>query len=338
MRWRGRTGGLTLGSTLILVAGLASATVAGIEVRHELASAENAIAGLYEIQVSVAQIANRSRDVLAGGPEVFNELATHRDAVEQVIRDLDDSHAGEGFRTSGNSGGRSALVRRIVDRWGPLKKNVDLIRSRKELVLGVTASAADMDAALLPLNAKLDELVTLLRQKGAPGDQIYLASRQSLLTARMQRRVAAILKGGDAAVVASDGLGRDAGFFGRVLAGFRDGAPELNLRALTDPEARAVLADLVQMNQKMSVEVETIIGASTDLFEVNEAVDTIALDSQTLLQGARDATDALSRRPWTERSPSLWWLLASMAAVFVTLLVVQGRPAGNPGGSRGGVL
>ena len=62
-----------------------------------------------------------------------------------------------------------------------------------------------------------------------------------------------------------------------------NGNAELNIRPLTDTNARGILDEVYKMYTDVGQNVDSIQGASTDLFEVTEAATSISIDSQDLL-------------------------------------------------------
>jgi len=277
-----------------------------------------ALVRVNDVQVQSQQIATFAREAAGGNLDAFSELKATRDSIEKNVTQLLKGVSGE-MPAYENEGAVSGPLKKLASTWEPIKRNADTILGRQQLVLDMTDTAADFNSKIPLLTARMEEIVRVLTERDAPSTQIYMATRQMLLADRMLRRVSEILKGGDLAVTAADSFGRDAQIYGRVLDGLMNGSADLNIRALTDPQAKAILAEVFSIFSEVGQNVDKIQGASTDLFEVTEAADAIVLDSQSLLNESKNAAGAFVQLPSkrTARFPGLpWTILAGVLAIL----------------------
>jgi len=155
--------------------------------------------------------------------------------------------------------------------------------------------------------------------------QIYVASRQLALADRMLRRVNDILAGGQGAITAADAFSRDAALFNRVLEGLINGDEELGLQAVRNSTVMEALADVVPIFEEVRYDVDTILTASTDLFEVRDAADEIFLDAEDLTEQARDLADEYANLGEGVIWPSLLaGLIIAAAALLILFLIGAG--------------
>jgi twitching motility protein PilJ len=269
-----------------------------------------------DVQVLSQQIATYAREAAGGNIDSFEELKATRDAIDRNVTELNRG-ASDGMPEYAGQLGQP--LRDLTTAWEPIKKYADTILGRQQLVLDMTETAADFNSKIPLLTARMEEIVRVLTERDAPASQIYMATRQMLLADRMLRRVSEILKGGDLAVTAADSFGRDAQIYGRVLDGLMNGSTELNIRALTDPQARGILNEVFGIFSEVGQNVDKIQGASTDLFEVTEAADSIVLDSQGLLERSKNASVALIQLPSKRLFPSPLWTLVSGVLALIAL-------------------
>jgi twitching motility protein PilJ len=110
-----------------------------------------------------------------------------------------------------------------------------------------------------------------MSDSGAPASQINLANRQIVLADRMSRRVTEILAGGERAVTAADALSRDCAVFGQVLQGLKDGNDEIGVPASPSTPALDAVNAVDKLYADSLKEMDSILQASTDLFEVQQA-------------------------------------------------------------------
>jgi twitching motility protein PilJ len=251
-----------------------------------------------DVQVLSQQIATYARESAGGRADAFNELKATRDTIENNINSLKNGNASLGipaYATTETVVGEQ--VKKLSDQWNPIRTAADTILGRQDLVLDMTQTAEDFNGRIPQLTQRMEEIVRALTERDAPAGQIYMATRQMLLADRMLRRVSDILRGGDLAVTAADQFGRDAQMYGRVLDGLLNGNPDMNIRALTDPQARDVLNEVVAIFGEVGANVDKIQGASTELFEVTEAANSVVLDSQSLLDQGKNAAAAFAKLP-----------------------------------------
>lgn len=129
-----------------------------------------------------------------------------------------------------------------------------------------------------------DEVVDVLIKKNGTKRQIYLASRQMMLSQRIKNNLDQVLAGGETAAAAADRFGRDASLFGRVLEGMLKGSKSLRIAKVTDKETVSKLREVAMLISAVSANVAGILELSPELFEVKDAANEIEKGSNALLQ------------------------------------------------------
>jgi twitching motility protein PilJ len=298
---------------LALLALLANVVWGGIQATRE----GRALEKLASIQVASQQITTFAREASSGQEEAFASLEATRNQIEREVTQLLDGSPAEGMPGFRATGAVGPQLRELSQSWNGIRSAADTILGRKDLVLQMTETAAGFQGRMPRLTQLMDEIVRVLTERNAPAGQVYIATRQILLADRMLRRLSDILRGGDLAVTAADQFSRDAQTYGRVLEGLRDGNPELNIRQLVDPDARRLLDEVASVFDDVGADVDTIQGASTELFEVTEAANSIVLDSQSLLEQANVVAAAFRNLPQGRMFGSNLLNVALGAAVVV---------------------
>ncbi len=261
----------------------------------------NAIARATELQVQSQQISKFATEAALGNIDAFEELRATRDNIEVNVNALLKGSAANAkvnpipsYLNQAGGAEVAIVLKKLATDWDPVSKAAETIQSRSDLVLDITDTASEFQANIPRLTAKMEEIVSYLTERGAPAKQIYLATRQTLLADRMLRRVSEILKGGDLATSAADQFSRDAKAYGDVLNGLIRGSSELGLSALTDSQARAILADVQELYGQIGQNVDKIQEASTELFEVTEASGSISEFSAGLLEDSKNLSTRLN--------------------------------------------
>ena len=128
-----------------------------------------------------------------------------------------------------------------------------------------------------------EEVVDLLVERNAEPHKVYMASRQLMLTQRIENNMNRVLDGGEGAAAAADRFGRDAARFGSVLEGMLNGSKTLRLTKIKDEVVRVKLREVAMLFSSVSDHVEAILELSPDLFDVKGAADKIETLSASLL-------------------------------------------------------
>ena len=277
-----------------------------------------------KIQVLSQQLSKVANDAAGGNIDAFKSLEATRNSVDDLLNKLK-----KGDPTTGMQGyGGSAVAREIGDldkAWAPLNTNATKILDSKEQVLNTAAVAADFNGKMPVLNSRMDEVVKILTEKNGSASQVMISGREMLLADRMQRRVQLILQGGEESQSAADGLQRDAQFYGAVLAGLISGNPDLNIKAMDNPNAKTILTDINQQWTELNGDaVKKLLDSASALQDVKQAADQTSLDSSTVLLKAEPVSKGISemasRRAVAGIFPSV--ILGTIGAAAAIVLVV----------------
>jgi twitching motility protein PilJ len=273
-----------------------------------------------DIQVRAQQLAKAAGESAVGNFDAFDELRETRNIIDGAINTLRRGDASTGLPPSPTKVNDSLAT--LEQLWSRINEFANQILDRTDLVIELADSAAAFSTNIPQLQAQSDEVVRRMIETGSPTIQIYVASRQLVLADRMLRRVGDIMAGGTGAITAADAFSRDANLFDRVLQGLINGDEGLNLAPARNPQVLEVLADVMPLFEEIRIDVETILTASTDLFEVREAADEIFLDAEDLTDQARALADEYATLGEDEVWPSLLAGLALFGAALMILFFI----------------
>ena len=272
-----------------------------------------------EIQVLSQQIAKFAAESSAGNQDAFGELAATRKKIETIVVSLQ----------VGDSDGLPKSPLLAMDQlsnldtsWKEIKASADVIISGQSKILELSDTADEFSANIPILQSRMDEVAQILARKGAPSSQIYVASQQLVLADRLLRRVGEIRKGGDEAVSAADGFGRDASTFGRTLSALLNGDKAMGIKEITDGEALEILGSVFKTFDKIGKNVNSILEGSQEIFQIKEAADDIFIDSESLLENAKILGSAYREIGDSRKFPSVLIGLGLSAVAFVLILLM----------------
>jgi len=246
-----------------------------------------------DIQVRAQQLAKAAGESAVGNFDAFDELRETRNGIDGVIDQLRNGNSETGLPPSPPAVEDELAT--LEDTWSEINEFSSQILDRTDLVIELADSSIAFSDNIPQLQALSDEVVRRMIETGSPSIQIYVASRQLVLADRMLRRVGDILDGGPGAITAADAFRADAALFDRVLQGLTNGDEQLNLAAARNTRVLEGLGNVMPIFEEIRLDVDTILTASTDLFEVREAADEIFLDAENLTSQARSLAEGYRR-------------------------------------------
>jgi len=270
-----------------------------------------------EQRILSQSIAKYALQAAIGKEDAAKKLQQYRNEfqsnVETMTNGNDELPAVEGYP--------EPQLQKVTTNWLAFRENIDIILAGNESISSVRDNAYAINEQMPRLLADSDQIVSILVESGAPPAQIYKASVQLMLNQRIANNVTKVLVGGDGTVTAADRLGRDATIFKGVVNGMLNGDKDQGIARIKDPDARAILEEVVKSFAKVSAMVGGILDQSPALFEVQDAATGIVelsdalIDSSTTLgeQFAAAADDHLM-------SPGLAYAFGGLALLLLIYL------------------
>ncbi|VAX09214.1 twitching motility protein PilJ [hydrothermal vent metagenome] len=204
--------------------------------------------------------------------------------------------------------------------WVKYQKDVVVILQRREVVSTMREHIQKINEQIPTLLALSDEVVNDMVEKGASPEQIYIATRQLMLTQRISGNVNRVLSGGADAVTAADRFGRDAALFGRVIEDMLRGNRNMRIHRIKEPSTRAKLVKVQKLFRSIRSQVGGILERSPEMFQVSGASEGILSMSELLPQKIQKLQDVyqvhISKRVTT------LWINAQAAAVVLIIIAL----------------
>ncbi len=253
--------------------------------------------------------------------DAFKQLEATRNDIDAAIQKLAKGDPQTGMPGYKDEDGVSQELSDLTKSWEPLNTSATKILGNKELILNIATVASEFTKKMPSLTSRMNEVVNVLTEKNGTASQVYIASRQMLLGDRMLRRVQLILQGGKDAQAAADGLSRDARFYGAVLGGLINSNPDLNIKAMDNPNAKTILNDVYEQWGALADPVQKLLDAAPGLQEVKKSAEQSFIDSGIVLAKAETVANQLNKLPSNRVFPNVLWGLAA-AGVALFLMVI----------------
>ena len=214
------------------------------------------------------------------------------------------------------------MMTELEDTWRKYKTNIDIILKRREVVTNMRSLIGSINEQIPNLLAVSDEVVTIMAEQGAPPDQIYIATRQLMLTQRISSNVNRVLGGGEEAITAADRFGRDAALFGRVVEDMLRGNRNLGIKRITHPESREKLKAVQTLFKALRSQVGAILERSPEMFQVSDAAEFVLSTSALLLDQIENLSSSYQESISNRISQTIVTLLGMLSLFLIVVLAV----------------
>ena len=159
----------------------------------------------------------------------------------------------------------------LVQRWEPVRENVNNMLVARPAVLAVQAGALKFDKTKPDLVGAIEDFNKALADSGASAEQVAIAGQLLMLVERLSESLQRTLAGGQQAAVAADRFQRDSVYMRHLLDGFAKGEHVFGVRpvqALASQEALAVLSETYVNTEAL---IDEIYGLSFQLLNIQDA-------------------------------------------------------------------
>lgn len=223
------------------------------------------------------RLAKDSREAVLGQVAAFKDLKDSRDRFEAIVSTLKNGNAVLGIPPSPASVTES--LDEVVKIWAPrpnegIRAQVDQILSQEAPLFQMHEQVRTINQMSPLLLAVSDEMVEIGAEAGMTQQQLYIASRQGMLSQRIAKDVNLFSQGGNEAAVAAAQFGKDAKLFRESGA---------QLRAVAPTAVRSKLDESAAVFGEINKQIEGILGNAAELFVSQRASQQVFAQSDPLL-------------------------------------------------------
>ncbi|MGB1110143.1 MAG: type IV pili methyl-accepting chemotaxis transducer N-terminal domain-containing protein, partial [Gammaproteobacteria bacterium] len=305
--------GLLIG--LLAVAGVAAIVWGIVQLDRIDFQAKQRLSEAASQQVISQQIAKYTLEAADGDSEAFNQL---KRLVARFEASLNRLSRGDGAGLPGSSAPELAAVR---SQWGNYREKVSSVLNNQDVLVAINEQVSRINELIPQLLTRSDELVGILVETEADQYQVYIASRQLLLTQRIQNSVDRLLSRREGAATAADQFGRDAAFFGHILEGQLRGDQAMNIEPIEDEEALEKLAEIAEIFSQVNDDVDLILKSSPEFFAVQAAAQETTGLSERVLNSSAKLEEAFAK-PAKARDQSLLAVYVGGALIVLAVVLI----------------
>ncbi|MES2364341.1 MAG: methyl-accepting chemotaxis protein [Pseudomonadota bacterium] len=276
---------LTLGAAVILITASVSLLLYdNIQSGHKI----KYIGTSTEMQMLSQRIAKGAQQAVLGTPEAFEQLKTSNTLYKNELTGLINGNSD--VPASPNS--VQPLLSNLDKDWKPIAKEIDLILSQQNTLIGLHKSVANINKNSSTLLELSEQLVGRMSDANSPQRPTSLASEMVMLTQRMAKNANTLLSGEIIDQDVAFQLGKDATTYKDLMNGLNDGSEKLRLTAVTDQDVRTKLHDIITAYKVFEVDVNNILAHMQPLVEAKQAGHSIFTGSDKLLADTQKITTA----------------------------------------------
>jgi twitching motility protein PilJ len=233
------------------------------------------------------RIAKEAREAVLGQPAAVKVLRESRDRFAQIVTSLKDGNATLGIPPSPVD--VQPQLAAVIEIWAPktdregMQREVDQILTQEKALFQMRENVQSINQTSPLLLTLADEIAELGAESGMKQADLYVLSRQAMLSQRIAKDVNVFSQGGNDAAVAAAQFGKDVKLFGETDAQLRKTAPKI-LESKFE-EMDAIFSGLTK-------NVDSILGNAAELFVsqrsgqvISELSDPLLTKSRALVEG-----------------------------------------------------
>jgi twitching motility protein PilJ len=269
------------------------------------------------------RIAKDAREAVLGQQSAFKTLKDSRDRFEKIVNTLKDGSSEAGVQPSPPEI-QDKYLSEVFKLWTPqqasegVRAEVDQILQQEKALFTMREDVVAINQTAPLLLALTDEIAEIGQQSGMKQADLYVVSRQGMLSQRIAKDVNLFSQGGNEAAVAAAQFGKDIRLFTETQEQLARTAPKP-----LQPKLEEMDAIFGEINRH----VENILSNAAELFVSQRAGQTVSELSDPLLVKSRELVDAYSAlggtRTWMQYAIfafgfSTLWFLFFLARKLVT--------------------
>ncbi|WP_428608052.1 methyl-accepting chemotaxis protein [Sedimenticola sp.] len=296
-----RTGGGAASNKLVLILSigllvtLLATLLAFANVSKWAANDEIYIIRSEEQRVVSQEIAKSALSAAAGNQAAFGQLREARDKFERILAELKQGDPTVNLPASPQP--VQSQLREVESAWLELRQNADDILANRDAILSVQEFIGVITEFMPQLQELSEQVISDLVATKADPAQIAIASRQLMLSERIDKNVNKVLAGGQATAAAIDQFSRDSDHLGRVLDGMLEGSDSLKIAKITNPEIVQKLREAAMLFSSINDHADEIIETVPAVLPALEAAGQVTAVSDRVNDATQKLVEAYGDSP-----------------------------------------
>ncbi|HEV7820445.1 MAG TPA: methyl-accepting chemotaxis protein, partial [Burkholderiales bacterium] len=319
--------GLSANSLLAILIGLLIACLAVDALLVHMESTQSTYATTYiaragKLRTLSQRLAKAALQATFGNVAALKQLRESRDEFSETVKLLSDGGpAGDVNLPPTSSFARGALDK-LVQEWSKTEKSATVVVNETQTLLGLGAAVRNINGRNSTLSDLAEELAALTVVSAPSTRHSIVAGEIMVLTQRIAKNANIMLGGDTIDPEVAFLLSKDTNTFRDNLQSLINGKENPRTALITNPEAKAKLAELETAFKEYLRSITEILGNSQAQVKAKQAARDVFLASDSLL-AASDVLVATYEDEQRQRSGYIWLVLVSALAFVALVLAIS---------------
>ncbi len=314
--------GAQLGLLIGLLAGclIVDAVLVHLETRQS-ANATTYIARAGKLRTLSQRLAKAALQATFGNVAALTQLRESRDEFSEIVKLLTaGGPAGNVNLPPTSPFARDALDKLVIE-WNKTEKNASVVVNEQKTLLGLGAAVRNINGRNSTLSDLAEEVAALTVSSAPSSRHSIVAGELMVLTQRIAKNANIMLGGDTIDPEVAFLLSKDTNTFRDNLQSLINGKESTRIAPVTNPEAKAKLAELATAFKEYLRSITEILGNSQAQVKAKQAARDVFLASDALL-AASDVLVARYEEEQHQRSNLVWLGIVSLLAVVAVALAI----------------
>ena len=318
--------GLAVNTQLAILIGLLVGCLAVDAVLVHLESQQSTYATTYiaragKLRTLSQRLAKAALQATFGNVVALKQLRESRDEFSATVKLLSEGGPVGDINLPPTSPFARGALDKLVQEWTKTEKNAGVVVNETQTLLGLGAAVRNINGRNSTLSDLAEELAALTVVSAPSTRHSIVAGEIMVLTQRIAKNANIMLGGDTIDPEVAFLLSKDTNTFRDNLQSLINGKENPRIAPITNPEAKAKLAELDMAFKEYLRSITEILGNSQAQVKAKQAARDVFLASDSLL-AASDVLVGTYEEEQRQRSGYIWLVLVSALAVVVLVLAI----------------
>ena len=267
------------------------------------------------------RLAKAALQATFGNADALKQLRESRDEFSAIVKLLSDGGPDGDINLPPSSPFARDALDKLAKEWSKTEKNASVVVNETQTLLGLGAAVRNINGRNSTLSDLAEELAALTNSSAPSTRHAVVASEIMVLTQRIAKNANIMLGGDTIDPEVAFLLSKDTNTFRDNLQSLINGKENPRTTPVTNPEARAKLAELDTAFLEYLRSTTEILGNSQAQIKAKQAARNVFVDSDPLLAAA-DVLVGTYEAEQRQRSGYIWLVLVSALAVGALALAI----------------
>ncbi len=321
-----RLKGLSINTQLAILIGVVVACLAVDAILVHIESQKSNYSATYiarsgKLRTLSQRLAKSALQATYGNVAALKQLRESRDEFSETVKLLSEGGPVGDINLPPTSASAREALDKLIQEWTKTEKNATVVVNETQTLLGLGAAVRNINGRNSTLSDLAEELAALTVPSAPSTRQSIVAGEIMVLTQRIAKNANIMLGGDTIDPEVAFLLSKDTNTFRENLLSLINGKENPRTLPITNPEAKAKLAELDTAFKEYLRSITEILGNSQAQVKAKQAARDVFVASDALL-AASDGLVAAYEEEQRHRAGYIWLVIVSMLAVAALILAI----------------